>query len=177
VSQKGVWIASILLLLLATAVVVQGVDKEISRIDIVPEGTLTTGSAVDDHQATAPLDVNVEENGFFEAYRLERERTRGQEEETLTALINNPNASEDAKREAEHKLLQLTEVIEQELRIENMIRSMGFEQVIFFRKGEEANVVINAPDITEQQFLEIIQVVSQVSSVDPHSVNILQLEK
>lgn len=120
-----------------------------------------------------PAEWNFEGQGqFFVEFRLERERVRSRELDTLQQLINNPNVSSEAKTEAEKKLLALQEKMETELLVENAIKAQGFKNAILILQEDGALVIIDAPELSSQQILLIAQIASQATGLRASQINI-----
>ena len=102
---------------------------------------------------------------FFVEYRLQRDRVRANEQEMLTQMINNPNVSPEAKKQAEEQYLAQIKLMEQELMVENMLKANGYKDAIFFLKAGAVNVVVQADSIGEKEFLQIAEIVSSVTGV------------
>lgn len=120
-----------------------------------------------------PVDWDSEGQGqFFVEFRLERERVRSRELDTLQQLINNPNVSKEAKTEAENKLLALQEKMEMELLVENAIKAQGFKNAILILQEDGALVIVDAPELSSQQVLLIAQIASQATGLRASQINI-----
>lgn len=120
-----------------------------------------------------PAEWNFEGQGqFFVEFRLERERVRSRELDTLQQLINNPNVSSEAKTEAEKKLLALQEKMETELLVENAIKAQGFKNAILILQEDGALVIVDAPELSSQQILLIAQIASQATGLRASQINI-----
>ena len=88
-NRKTIWILSIILVAAAIYYFIGGVEKEMSRIEVVPDGEVLQPifsgelSDIEEWRFDAVQD-------FFIEYRLERDRIRGQEKEMLNDMIDNP---------------------------------------------------------------------------------------
>ena len=124
------------------------------------------------------LDVenwDVEEfKAFFVEYRLQRDRVRGKEREMLNEMIDNPNVSPEAKQDAEQQLLELIDMMEKELLVENMLKAHGFRDAIFFYRDDMVNVVIQAENLSEQEFLQIAEMVSSAVGLNIERITVTE---
>jgi stage III sporulation protein AH len=131
------------------------------------------GDVEEDTLGDEPVDWDSEGQGqFFVEFRLERERVRSRELDTLQQLINNPNVSKEAKTEAENKLLALQEKMEMELLVENAIKAQGFKNAILILQEDGALVIVDAPELSSQQVLLIAQIASQATGLRASQINI-----
>ena len=101
-------------------------EKQINPVDLEKVST----RAIDDNTAVQ-VAKNLE-NDFFIDYKLERDRLRSQEADYLRELINNPNASIESKEKAQQDLIALSQKVEKEMVVENLIKAKGFEDAVIF---------------------------------------------
>ncbi len=103
---------------------------------------------------------------FFDQYRVEREKTRSVEIETIQKeIINNKNASEESKQKGEEKILAINDLTEHEMVLENLIKTKGFEDALVFFHEEGVNVVIKAKELKEEDVAKVADVVSRGSNI------------
>lgn len=107
---------------------------------------------------------------FFIEYRLQRDRVRAGEVEMLNQMISNPNITPEGKKNAEEQLLGIIRVMEQELLVENMLKAHGHKDAVFFFRDGMANVVVQAGELTDKEFLQISEMVSNVTGVKMEKV-------
>ncbi len=173
-SRKTVWILSVILVAAAIYFFIGGVEKEMSRIEIVPDGDILrpifSGELPDDIDGWQLDDAH----DFFVEYRLERDRVRGQEMEMLNDMINNPQVGPEARTEAEKQLLNLVDLMEKELIIENMLIAQGYNDALLFTRKGVATVMIDAEKLDEDDFLRIAEIVSSVTGVSREQVQVIQ---
>ncbi len=171
--RKYVWMACLLILagLLYWLVTV---EKEIARQEIFRDEDPDIPSVFSDF---APImdDWQLDEaDAFFVEYRLQRDRVRSQELETLMDFINNPNVTAESKVRAEDQLLQLVDMMEKELLVENLVKAQGFQEAIFFLRENKAHLVLKAEGITEGQFAQLTEIVSVVAGIGVGDVVIVE---
>jgi stage III sporulation protein AH len=111
---------------------------------------------------------------FFVEYRLQRDRVRAKEVEMLNDMIDNDNVSPEAKRKAEEQLLDIIELMEHELMVENMLKAHGYKDAVFFLKDGKVNVVVQADALGEQEFLQIVEMVSGVTGVAMEQITVVE---
>ncbi|NLU11434.1 MAG: SpoIIIAH-like family protein [Tepidanaerobacter acetatoxydans] len=124
-------------------------------------------------------DVNTEiiknlESDFFIDYKLERDRLRSQEADYLRELINNPNASNDSKEKAQHDLITLSQKIEKEMIVENLIKAKGFEDAVIFFSDEFINIVVKADGLLPKDIAQITDVVTKTTGVTVDKITIIE---
>lgn len=110
----------------------------------------------------------------FAKCRLERDESRSENIDMLTATINNSNVSDDAKLQAEGKLLNISDSIEKEINIENIIRLRGFDDVIAFISDENVTITVRTEKLTQPQVAQINDAVNEY--IDTKNVKIVEVK-
>lgn len=131
-------------------------------------GLDTTGS-----QQAAGQAVNAEKSNYFIDYRLERERSRGQEIELLKEIINNPASDEQVKQEANQRLLTLVKASSSESQAENLLKAKGFPEAVVCLGQENATVVVQSSQLLPDEVLRITDLVSRSSGIPAERVVII----
>lgn len=140
---------------------------------ISPENVVAPGVSGDSEAKPNILEPE-EYEAFFVEYRLERDRVRSKELEMLNGMIVNPDISQEGKKQAEAQLLSLVETMEKELLVENMLKAHGFADAVFFYRGRMTNVVVQAENLLDQEFLQIAEMVSGVTGVEMEEVKVVE---
>ncbi len=171
---KKIWILGIILIGLCTYFLITGLNKEMSRIEIVPDEELLRpmlAKELGDDPAGWKFD---DPQAFFVEYRMERERVRGQEMEMLNDMINSQQIGESRKRQAEEQILSLIDLMEKELVVENMIKAQGYSDALLFCGNDIATVMLYAESLTESDFLRISDTVAAVTGMPREEVQVIQ---
>lgn len=111
---------------------------------------------------------------YFVTARLNRETARSEGIELLKSTINNENVSAEAKMEAENKIFKISDNIENEVNIENIIKSKGFSDVLVSITDSGVNVSIKAKNLTAPETAQIYDAVSQF--VNTNNVKIVEVQ-
>lgn len=117
---------------------------------------------------------NLETGGeFFVEYRMERDRVRGQQVEFYREIINNPNSSSDARQLAQNRLLVVSQNIEREMKLENLIRAKGYKDAAVFLQDKTVTAIVQARSLTEKEIAEIAAIVARGTGVDEQNVFVM----
>ncbi|NLY39627.1 MAG: SpoIIIAH-like family protein [Firmicutes bacterium] len=170
--KRLLWLIFVLLLCGATYWAIAGRETEMQQgHEILPDDELQTVGAIAE---LAPGDPgSVESGAFFAEYRLQRDRVRAQEIEMLEGVINNENASPEAKAEAEALLLSIVDLMEQELMIENVLKAQGFADAIFFFQNRVASVMVKQAELSEREFVQVTETVAGIVGIDREEVQVI----
>ncbi|NLZ55025.1 MAG: SpoIIIAH-like family protein [Thermoanaerobacteraceae bacterium] len=129
-------------------------------------------SSFDENQIT-PVAKSLE-NDFFIDYKLERDRLRGQEADYLRELINKPNASVESKEKAQQDLIALSQKVEKEMIVENLIKAKGFEDAVIFFSEDHANIVIKTDGLLQKDIAQITDVVTKTTGISVDKITIIE---
>ncbi|MBO7668793.1 MAG: SpoIIIAH-like family protein [Firmicutes bacterium] len=124
-------------------------------------------------EAEPEAEEGTEEAGaLFAAYRLERESSRDEELALLQEIIADPDASEEAKREAEQQKLGLARAIENEAAAESLLKARGFGETVVLVSGEQATVICDL-ELTAATASQIANVTAECCGVSFENVIIV----
>ena len=100
----------------------------------------------------------VNDEGFFDMYRVERDSVRTQEIAYLDAIVAQ-GADEETLSDAQRQKLALISYMEIELTCENLIRAKGFSDVIVAMHAGSVNVVVGAETLSDEEVAQILDIV------------------
>lgn len=136
---------------------IQSQDGEVADAEI--EGTpgeavLTSGEA----------------SGVVAEAKVSREQVRAKNKETLQAIIDDTNVSDDQKSAAVNQMVAMTEIAEKEVAIETLLASKGFTEAVVSLTDEEADVVVNSSDLSDAKRAQIEDIVTRKAGVAPANI-------
>lgn len=105
----------------------------------------------------------TESENYFVDYRIEREKVRSQQVEILREIVNNPNSITDVRKEAQEKLLSLTQTLENELKLENLIIAKGYPDAAVFIQPESVMVILKSEAINQEDVTKIADLISNTT--------------
>lgn len=112
---------------------------------------------------------------YFVEYRMERERARGMEMETMREVLASTNTDEEVRKTAHERLLRLSNSISKEMELENLIRAKGFRDAAVFLDGHTVTVVVQEGETpaTEEDHAGIVEMVAKNTGVDGDNIIII----
>ena len=132
-----------------------GDGEETDAVTAATEG----GEGAESNPGDAVLASTVLDSGYFASAKLSREQTRAKNKEALMELISNTDITEEQKQEAIDTMIDLTAIAEKENAAEMLLEAKGFEDVVVRILDDSVDVVVNAPEITDQQVAQIEDIV------------------
>ena len=125
-----------------------------------------TAASGDDVTATA---------NYFVTYRSERTTTRSEELVQLDSIIALYDETSEEYADAVAMKMQIVEVMEQELQLETMIKSLGFSDAVVSIgvESENVNVFINSDELTMDTALSIYDMLRNEAGVAAGNIIIM----
>ena len=119
---------------------------DISAEDLETDGEIASNdSEVEGTPGEAVLTSGEAENTVAQA-KVAREQMRSQNKETLQAIIDNANISDEEKKDAIAQMLQMTQLSEQEVAVATLMASKGFSESVVSLTADSADIVVNAAE-------------------------------
>ena len=146
-------------------------------LDISAEDLETDGEiASNDSEVEAVLTSGEAENTVAQA-KVAREQMRSQNKETLQAIIDNANISEEEKKDAIAQMLQMTQLSEQEVAVETLMASKGFSESVVSLTADSADIVVNAAELTDANRAQIEDIVTRKTNIAPEKIVITPIHE
>lgn len=141
-----------------------------SAQDVTDTGELETED--DTVPGEAVLVSATVDPGYFSTAKFRREQQRSISRENLLLLIESPDLSEDQKKDAVEEYLELNNIADTENSIEILLEAKGFDGVVVSINNDDVEVIVNAPNITEQQVAIIEEEVKRKANVTAEQITI-----
>lgn len=109
--------------------------------------------------------TSADGNNIYYSLKLTREQTRAENKEMLTEIINNANATETQKNDAINSIMEIAEISEKENAAETLLSAKGFSESLVSMDGNQVDVVINQANLTEQEIIQIEDIVKRKTEV------------
>ena len=150
---------------------------DISAEELETDGEIASkDSEVEGTPGEAGLTSTGAQNTVAQA-KLSREQVRAQNKETLQALIDNTNISEEEKKDAIAQMLQLTQLSEQEVAVETLMASKGFSEAVVSLTADSADIVVNAQELTDANRAQIEDIVTRKTNIAPEKIVITPIHE
>ena len=131
---------------------------------------LTTSKSQSDTSVTASAN-------YFSEYRTNRLTTRNEELLQLDSIIASAEETSTEKSNALNLKIQLTEITEQELLLESLIKAQGFEDVVVTigLNSENVNVIVKSADLTLDDAIKIYSIIEDEAIATSENVKIIPI--
>ncbi len=132
----------------------------------VPDATQSPDNSDKDNN------ISSTQSNYFDAYRVNRQNIRDMEMKYVQTVSDN-NTDTDVKKDAEERLLQIANLMERELKLENLIKAKGFEDVIAFVEEGSINIVVKAEKLSSEQATKILKLVVDETGEASQNITII----
>lgn len=126
-------------------------------------------------EATLVNGVTTTEESYFETASLSKELSRDEAIETVQMVLDNVDIDDESMAQATAKIIELSEQIESEEKIESLIKAKGFTDCIVYLDAESANVVVESDGLTAEQAAQIKNIVLSVQTVALDQISITEV--
>ncbi|MCY0899502.1 MAG: SpoIIIAH-like family protein [Firmicutes bacterium] len=136
-----------------------------------PEASVSTVSHLS-VQARAQNRLVQLEN-YFVNFRMRRDQLMSKEIATLEALTKNPGISKSARDEAARTMVEDTQELKAETRIEGLLAGRGFPLSAATVTANQVVILVAANKLTTQDVAQIANTATSVTGLPPQDVVIL----
>jgi len=107
---------------------------------------------------------------FFVDYRLDRERTRGQQVELLREIVSNSAVTAESRQRAQEQLLNITRQMGQEAELENLIRAKGFPDAVVCLGEKGITVVVQKANLTWEETVNLTDIITRSTGFSEQNI-------
>lgn len=119
---------------------------------------------------------SIADENYFAMAKLARDKGRDLSIQTIGAILDDENLTEADKKEATQKAMTLTDIIEAETAIENLVKAKGFSECMVYLGEETASVVVKTDGLDEQTATQIKNIVVTETNIKGENVSITEIK-
>lgn len=129
------------------------------------------------NKSTVKEEESVTAANYFTQYKTERSATRNEQLLQLNEIINSSTDDSEAKANALSMKLKLTQIIEEELLLERLIKAKGYTESIVSigLTSENINVIVRDNDFNQDDAVIIFTILASEVGATPDKVNIIPI--
>lgn len=183
VGKKQIVLAS-LILILGVAVYINWSFANTEN-SIATGGNASTSSdasgsagASDKNYGDAQLVSNSAGNSddFFAKARLEKQTSRDEAVATLAKMFGSSSSNSEQVKEATDKALATAKMIENEGKMETLIKSKGYKDCVVYLSDQSAKVVVKTEGLDEAGAAQIMDIVVGETKIPNQNVSIVEVK-
>ena len=139
-----------------------------------PDGEKLLGDAkLVDSQAVDSR--SIADETYFAMARMARTKSRDEAIQTISAILDGEQLTEEDKQAANDRAFAITDAIEEESRIENLVKAKGFEECMVYITESGAIVVVKSSGLTQEQATQIKNIVVSEGRIKGENVSITEI--
>ena len=140
----------------------------------------TTQSTVPDKELGEAINVNSgtvqTAQQYFEEARKNREESREEATELIKDVLNDVKADDEQKQAVALQVAAMAKAIEQESKIEELVKAKGFANCIAYIEGDRCSLVVQSEGLSVQDTAKISQIVLAQSGIGAENINIVPIK-
>ena len=117
--------------------------------------------------------INVTD--YAASVKLNREQIRATNKAALMEIVNNEALSEEAKKDAVNKLVEMTDIAEKEANAEMLLEAKGFTNVVVSINANSCDVVLDMGEVTDAKRAQVEDIVKRKTGVGADKIVITPL--
>ena len=134
--------------------------------------TLGTGSNTGNQNSTS-----ADANSYFSSVQVSRQKARDEALEVLNSVVDNDNATDQVKAEAVAEIRQIASEMENEAKIESLIKTKGYAQCVAVISGENVSIVLqHEGELSAAALAQINAIVYEQTGISPAGISIIKRE-
>ena len=121
--------------------------------------------------------VSEEEGGdaYFAEAKLSRTRSRDEAADALSEMLADASLEADQKAELAMKAAELSQSIEIEGKIENLIKAKGFDECMVYYDTDRVDIVVKTEGLTDEEVMQMRDIAIRETSVPVENISIVEI--
>ncbi len=112
---------------------------------------------------------------YFAQARIDKMQSRDEAIETLSLIMNGGDSTAEEQEVATQSAAAMSELIEKESKIENLIIASGFEDCVVYLDGDSASIVVKSDGLTPQQAAQIKAILLEEVKIKNENIRIFDV--
>ncbi|MEG0693223.1 MAG: SpoIIIAH-like family protein [Oscillospiraceae bacterium] len=138
-----------------------------------PDETATKGKNLGDTLLVSSK--SIADETYFAMAKYSRTKSRDEAIETISTVLNDTKLTDEDKKEVSAKAMAITDIIEAESRIENLIKAKGFEECVVYITENNANVVVKTDGLDQDKATQIKNIIVSEGKIKGENVSITEI--
>lgn len=118
---------------------------------------------------------SIASENYFTTAKFTRSQARDEAVETIATILMDSNLTDEDKQEVSSKAIALTDIIEMESRIENLIKAKGFEECVVYITENSASVVVKTDGLDQDSATQIKNIIVSEGKIPGQNVSITEV--
>ncbi len=139
--------------------------------------SLESGTESGNAASPAPTEsMTKSAESYFTEASLSRQKARDEATELLQQAVKSADSDEKAKKQAVDQLAAIAKNIEQESKIESMLKAKGFTGCLAFLENGTANILVASDGLLASQTITIKDIVKNATAIPFENIIIVEVK-
>ena len=143
-----------------------------SAASSISSNTVNNDSNTSSNSTSKTTSAYTYQADYFVASKLEREKMYSQMLESYKGLLENSSISSDQKDVSTQEIAKINNKKNSIMIAENLIKNLGFEDVVIFVNDNSTSVIVKAEKLSEADIAQIQNIVCREIGVDVEEIHI-----
>ena len=126
-------------------------------------------------EVSADVDT-VDTSDYFAQARLSRMTSRDDAVQTLSAILNGGDLTEEENAAYTMEAVNLSQLSESESKIESLIKAQGFEDCVVYLDGETASIVVRSEGLAADEAAQIKDILLTEVTIPSENIRIFEVK-
>ena len=136
----------------------------------------TASKKADSSSKTSSVNSELTETeDYFSRVRLERKQTQDEMIDLARSIVEATETSGKGREEAVKQLNDLSNIVQQQGNIENLVKAKGFEDCVVFIQNGECSVVVTGKELKSDLLIAIKDIVMGQSGIEFDKIRVTQI--
>ena len=136
----------------------------------------TASKKADTSSKTSSVNSELSETeDYFSRVRLERKQTQDEMIDLARSIVEATETSGKGKEEAVKQLNDLSNIVQQQGNIENLVKAKGFEDCVVFIQNGECSVVVTGKELKSDLLIAIKDIVMGQSGIEFDKIRVTHI--
>lgn len=113
-------------------------------------------------------------NGYFEQAKLDRETSRSQSLEILNATASNEAFDSDTRKEAQERILKISENVEKETSVENIAKAKGYANICVYVEDSMVTITVQKDGFSQDDAVRLSQIATEQLKISANNVKVVE---
>lgn len=122
------------------------------------------------------VSADVDTSDYFAQARLSRMNSRDDAVQTLSAILNGGDLTEEENAAYTMEAVNLSQLSESESKIESLIKAQGFEDCVVYLDGETASIVVRSEGLAADEAAQIKDILLTEVTIPSENIRIFEVK-
>lgn len=152
----------------------QETSKKLGEAQYVNSDAVETEPSPETTEEPALSEAASDVAGYFEQAKLDRETFRSQSLEILNSTATNESFDEETRKEAQDRILQISQNVEKETAVENIAKAKGYPNICVYVDEGTVTITVQKDGFTKDDATRLSQIATEQLGVSSSQVKIVE---